>query len=243
MKAWELMYDDEDLNEGHKLAGNVEIVENDGVEIIAKIETCTVKTYIQYNSPTYASCSCCKKTSCKHEPALIYYLENHPELFMDEMKLEEILNIVSEENLKEFQLKELKTHAELKSKFMKEFETRSIDKKHYEDKLSRILNRGKDKYFDDHGIYDLDSMAPYLYSFLMEDIDKILSAGEHNFACCLLCRIGKVLNDEIVSTADSWYDLAELFMEKVDILSTSIHLDANRMNKLYSNTGHIIAVL
>ncbi len=243
IKAWELMYGSEELNDGKKLAGNVEIIKNDGVEIIAEIETCTVKTYIQFNSPTYASCSCAKQRPCKHQTALIYYLESHPELFMDEMGLEEILSNVSEDNLKEFLLKELKTNVELESKFLKEFETSSIDQKYYEDKLSRILERRKDEYFDDHGIYDLNPMASDLYGFLMGDIDTIMSAGEYDFACGLLCRIGKVLNDEIVSTSDSWYDLTDLFMEKVDILSTSIHLDADKMSELHSHIGHIISIL
>lgn len=51
--------------------------------------------------------------------------------------------------------------------------------------------------------HDLDLMEDELYDFISSDISDVLSAGEHDFACDLLIRIAKLLNDEVISGCDS----------------------------------------
>ena len=80
----------------------------------------------------------------------------------------------------------------------------------------------------------MDLIENSLEDFLIYDISDILSAGEYDLACRLLSRIADVLNDEVASTYDSWDNLVDEFFEQVDVLSASIHLDADRMNDLYS---------
>lgn len=234
MKAWEKPYDVDVLEEAINLVDNVEIIQSDGVEFIAEIESFEVKTYIQYNSPTYTFCNCPKNGYCKHEASLIYYLINHPELYLMELDFNEQLNQVSENNLKKFLLKELESNDELKKKFMNEFQNNIIDKDYYRNKLSDVFKSGEGKDFEYHGIYDLDLMGNSLYDFIFEDISNILSAGEYEFACELLIRIADLLNDEMMSTYNSWYDLVDRFMEHVHVLSTSIYLDSQKMDELYS---------
>lgn len=234
MKAWEMMYDQDVLAEAMKLSEDVKIVENDGIQIIAEIESFKVTTYIQYNSPTYASCNCPKKYQCKHEAALIYYLINHPEIYVRELNLNEMVRLADENLLKKFLLTELESDKELKKRFLNEFKSSPIDKKHYDDKLSKVFRLGKGRDFKLHGIYDMDVMENSLEDFLIHDISDILSSGEYDLACRLLSRIADVLNDEVASTYDSWDNLVDEFFEQVDVLSSSIHLDADRMNDLYS---------
>ena len=77
MKAWEKLYKPEDLKQAVELAEKVKIKSNDGVEIIAEVEGYRVETYMQFQSPSYASCNCPSKYSCRHEAALIYHIKNH----------------------------------------------------------------------------------------------------------------------------------------------------------------------
>ena len=86
-------------------------------------------------------------------------------------------------------------------------------------------------------------MENELYDFIFTDITDVLSAAEHDFACDLLIRIATLLNDEIVSTYDSWYDLADRFMDSVSALSFSIYLDSERLDALYANMDHIMSCL
>ena len=58
MKAWQKAYDENVLDEALKLADDVKVISNDGVEIIAEVESFNVTTYIQYNSQTHVSCTC-----------------------------------------------------------------------------------------------------------------------------------------------------------------------------------------
>ena len=227
MKAWEMMYDKDVLAEAMKLSEDVKIAENDGVQIIAEIESFKVTTYIQYNSPTHASCNCPKKGSCKHEAALIYYLINHLEIYVQEMDLNEMVKLADENLLKKFLLTELESDKE-------QFQDSPIDKKHYENKLSKVFRTGKGRDFKHHGIYDLDLMEDSLEDFLFHDIPEVLSAGEYDFACHLMCMIADVLNDEVASTYDSWDNLVDRFYENVHVLSTSIYLDYDKFKDLYS---------
>lgn len=82
LKAWEKMYESSDLDEALKLVDRVSVKSSDGVQIIAQVEDFEVETIVEYNSPSYLSCSCSSKYTCKHEASLVYYLERHPELFI-----------------------------------------------------------------------------------------------------------------------------------------------------------------
>lgn len=242
MKAWERLYDSDVLDEAIDLADIVKIISNDGVEIIAQVEGFNVETYIQYKSPSYLSCNCPSRKSCKHEAALVYYLINHPELYLKKPDFDEVFDLVSKNDLKDFLLNEFKDNPDLKDKFFKRFSNNSIDKDYYNKKLDDIFKRGEGRDFKYHGFHDLDLMETSLIDFMLNDIGDILSVREHNFACDLLIRIAKLLNDEVISSHDSWYDLVENFMEQVNPLDFSIYLDSKKLGELYANMDHIMNV-
>ena len=243
MKAWEKLYKLEDLDEAIELAENVSIKSNDGVQIIAEVEDFRVETYMQFQSPSYPSCNCPSRYPCKHEAALTYYIKNHLEEYVDKPDFDEIFNLVSNDDLKDFLKKEFKTNPDLKDKFLKSFSDNTIDKKYYTAKLDAGFRKGEGRDFKHHNIRDLDLMENELYDFIFTDISNVLSAGEHDFACDLLIRIAKLLNDEVISTHDSWYDLADRFMEQVNVLSFSIHLDSEKLDELHANMDHIMNCL
>ena len=121
MKAWEKLYEPDVLEEAINLADSVKIISNDGVEIIAEVENYKVKTYIQYNSPSYLSCSCSSRLSCKHEAALVFYLKDHSELYLKNQDFDEVFDLVSQNDLKDFLLNEFKNNSDLKNKFLRGF--------------------------------------------------------------------------------------------------------------------------
>ena len=86
-------------------------------------------------------------------------------------------------------------------------------------------------------------MRDDLYDFILTDISNVLSAKDHDFACELLIRIAKLLNDEVISTFDSWDGLADRFMKQVDALSFSLYLNAEKLDELYANIGHIMSII
>lgn len=173
LKAWEKLYNEDDLNEAIDLAEKVSVIENDGVEIIAKVDGFNVTTYIECNSPAYLSCSCSSKFPCKHEAALVYYLKDHPELYLKSQDFDEIFNLVSRSNLQKFLLDEFKNDPMLKERFLKRFSNRFIDKQYYADKLDDVFRRGEGRDFKNHGFHDLDLMEDALYDFIFEDISNI----------------------------------------------------------------------
>ncbi|WP_149731985.1 hypothetical protein [Methanobrevibacter millerae] len=240
MDGWQYNIDEKTLREALDL--EITEIENNGVEIIAKFNDNTeIMTPLLFDSPSHPFCNCnSKHYFCKHYAALMFYVEKHPELLKSDDDIEDIISVASESNIKGFLKRELEVNPDLKKRFLDEFSKKSkIDETHYSKKLRKIFRQGEGYNFEDHGMYDLDSMESDLYEFLREDITNILKAGEYDFAFELLLKIGKILNDEIASTSDSWYDLSEEYIQTIDALSQTIHLSKSQVGELYSNTDVI----
>ena len=243
MKAWEKLYKSEDLDRAVELSQKVSIKSNDGVRIIAEVEDYRVKTYMKFQSPSYHSCNCPSRYPCRHEAALTYHIKNHLDEYVETPNFDEVFSLVSQDDLKDFLKKEFESNPDLKDKFLKRFSDNIIDNDYYTNKLDKIFKKGEGRDFDNHGYHDLDMMEDELYDFISADISDILSTAEHDFACDLLIRIAKLLNDEVMSSHDSWYDLADSFMEQVNVLSFSIYLDAEKLDELNANMNHMISIL
>ena len=213
LKAWEKLYESEDLDEAIGLAEKVIIKSNDGVQIIAQVEDYRVETFMEFQSPSYTSCNCPSRYPCRHEAALTYHIKNHLDDYIVNPDFDEIFDLASHDDLNNFLKEEFETNPDLKDNFLRRFSDNGIDKDYYNDKLDDVLRRGEGHGFEHHGFHDLDLMGDELYDFIFTDISMVLSAGEHDFACDLLIRIAMLLNDEVISTHDSWHDLTDRFME------------------------------
>ena len=62
--------------------------------------------------------------------------------------------------------------------------------------MDTVFKKGEGPDFKLHEYHDLDLMRDELYDFLSRDIPNLLSIGEHDFACDLMIKIAKLLNDE-----------------------------------------------
>ena len=239
MKAWEQNYDDKVLKEAKNLVDNVKIISNDENHIIAEIDSFEIETYIEYNNPTHTLCNCPESFGCKHEAGFIYYLQNHPELYLKQPDFKELFDRVDKDNIKKFLLKEIEADENLKNKFINEFQNNSIDKDYYRNKLTEVFKTGEGRDFDNHHIHDLNLMEDALSSFMFHDITNILATGECDFAWELLCQIADLLNNDVVISSDSWLELSNQFIEYREILSNSINLDLDKMDLLYDKSNNI----
>lgn len=227
MKGWELFYEGEVLNEA--LECNVEIFYSDEKEIIACVDGFKIDCPIVFKTPHQISCTCDLKKPCKHEAALMYYLEKHLELLENTSEISKLINLADENQLRKFLISEINQNPELKNHILTEFGSEELDKEYYLNKLGKVFRSGEDRDFVYHEIYNLDMMALGLSEFMENEITKLLNAGEHSFAVELLEKIADLLSDDLSVSHDSWYDLAEEFMEYYYILIDSIYLTENEM--------------
>lgn len=235
MKAWKTRYSKEELEKGRILSENLKVKQFDGVEIICEVDGFEVKAYLYFQTPTLLSCSCLKKYWCEHQAALIFFTQTHPELMKKEDEFN--LNLIDKEELINFIEKELKENPDFERRFFEEFSKNpEISKKRYFARFDEILEYGRD---ENYGVYDIDLIAPSLHSFMDNEIAELLNIGEHDSACKLLTGIAKILNDELASTYDSWYNLADSFINYENILCDSIIVSERQLDELESNVNLI----
>lgn len=240
MPYWERYFSDEILKESKQIKFK-SVKKTDKREITAYTDDghCIIVPVV-CNSPYFPMCDCESNTACIHKAAIRYYLEEHQELLNDKKCIDDILNNISENKIKRFLKKEFKTNKELESKFLKEFSNESvIDEIEYRKKLNNILNLGKDPNFDLEEWCNIDIIEKPLYEFMKVDIDKLFNAKEFNLACDLLYEIAEVLSNETAQSYDSWYNLAEEFLEWEQIMIESIYVDEEDLRKLENKSYKI----
>ena len=242
MKGWQLSFDGKSLDDAEKCEVEISHVE-DG-EIIAKVDGFEVIAPIVFHSPYHVFCSCKSKYPCKHEAALIFYIEKHPELLKSSQSESDLINSIDENQLREFLKNQMKQNIQLKKAFLDKFGQESvIDKEFYIDKLNQVFRSGEDRSFVDFGIYNIDMMEYAVSEFMDNELPKILEMREHSFACSLIEKIAEVLGDEWAVSHDSWYGLVEDFMEYVYILEDSIYLTSCERKSLERATSEIVSYL
>ena len=138
LKAWEKLYESEDLDEAIELAEKVIIKSNDGVQIIAQVEDYRVETFMEFQSPSYTSCNCPSSYPCRHEAALTYHIKNHLDDYVVNPDFDEIFDLASHDDLKNFLKEEFETNPDLKDNFLRRFSDKGIDKDYYNDKLDDV---------------------------------------------------------------------------------------------------------
>lgn len=157
MKGWELSFEEKSLDDAEMCEVEILHVEED--EIIAKVDDFDVVVPIVFHSPYHVFCSCKSKYPCKHEAALIYYIEKHLELLKSSQSEDDLISSIDENQLRDFLKNEMKQNPKLKKAFLDKFGQESvIDKQYYIDKLDRVFRSGEDRSFVDFGIYNIDMM-------------------------------------------------------------------------------------
>lgn len=227
MNYWKDNFNEKTLKQGIKYKNNVENISYDGCKFKAAINSkFNVELIIQNNILYDMSCSCSKKSSCAHEAALLYFLDEFPEILEDfskdseyekiaDIDISEDLKVISESKLKKFLKKEFKKNSKLKYNFIKQFKNESlIDSKSYEKKLKGILRNGGKEF----GYYKLHNMRTPLKRFIKKDIDILIQQNEYELAFKLLNEIMDLFIDPIYWDDDAWYEIAYYYREYIYFL-------------------------
>lgn len=242
MKGWQLSFDEDSLDGAENC--EVEILHVEDGEIIAKVDGFEVVAPIVFHSLHHVFCSCKSEYTCKHEAALIFYIEKHVELLKGSKSEDDLISSIDENQLRDFLKNEMKQNPKLKKAFLDKFGQESvIDKQYYIDKLDQVFRSGEDRSFVDFGIYNIDMMEYALYDFINNELPKILEMREHSFACSLVEKIAEILGDDLAVGHDSWYGLVEDLMEYVYILEDSVYLTSNERKSLERATSEIVSYL
>ena len=244
MAAWERLYDEEILNKSKDV--KFKNVKKEKDSIIAQIADTDyeITTNIIFKSPYNTVCDCDMKTKCEHDAALHHYIDNHPELLSTVKDAREIIEDIDGEDLKKFILEEIEQNIALNNKFLLRFdENDTIDKDKYRQKLSKAIRTGEGHDFYLHQLYDIGKMEKALTKFMQKDLKTVLEADEYEFACELLCKIADVLDDELETSDDSWYNLTTIYSEIACPLIESIYLTSDDVEELELKTEDLIKYL
>ena len=212
-------------------------VKNDSKMLTAGIKGKKFKVgvHIKYGSPTSFFCSCSRRGHCEHEAAVLYYIENHPELFTKPDKSEEILNKIDVDNLKSFVLNELRTNETFKEKFLTEFVGKDfVDEDYYFNRLDSITTRG---YI--HGFYDFAKIGGQLCDFIEDDLEDLLNRGYFELSCKLLIELSDILSSEYVEEDFEHYDVVESYYDYFTPLLESTLLSDDLKDELINKSSYV----
>ena len=233
MSVWERLYDEETLNKAKTVKFNNLKIKHDTITAQIAGTKYEITSRLVYKSPYDTKCSCDKQVRCEHDAALHYHIDNHPEILNANKDCSKIMENVDADELKEFVLEELKRNITLNHEFIVRFESKTaIDKEKYYQSLAKAIRSGEGHDFYLHQLYDIGKMEKALTHFMKHDIDEILESGEYSFACEILCKIADVLDDELETIDDSWYNLTKTFSEIACPLLESIFLDFDEIEEL-----------
>lgn len=224
MECWKSKFKDKILQNGLKHKDNITDTYYDGYTFTAKVKSYDVELIIQDNTLFDMTCSCSRKSPCAHEAGVLYFLEEFPEILDDfeddtsekikDISINNDLKIISDGKLKKFIKAEFRKNPKLKYNFIKFIEEESlIDKKDFENKLEKILKRGKESEFGYHGYYTLENIGSDLKKFMKKDIRLIIDQGEYKFTYKMINEIMDIFMEEIYWDMNHWYGLAYYYHE------------------------------
>lgn len=224
MECWQSNFNNKTLKDGLKHKDNIKDTYYDGYTFTAAVKSYDVELIIQDDMLFDMSCTCSKKSPCAHQAGVLYFIEEFPEVLRDytgeniekisKINMNNDLKIISDTKLKKFLKTEFKRNPKLKYNFIKHFSNESlVDEKAYGKKLKKILKRGREAGFANHGFYDLRIIGSDVKKFMKKDIRLLVDLGEYKIAYDLLNEIMDIFIDQIYWDDRHWYDIAHHYRE------------------------------
>ena len=105
LKAWESIYSDDALDDARNLQNEIVIIDINDFEMLFAIGDYKVTAYMTFNNPFPVECNCNRGNYCKHCAAVLYYIQDNPDLIITNkehydidieflnLKLDNILNL------------------------------------------------------------------------------------------------------------------------------------------------------
>ena len=199
-----------------------------------------VNIHVKDNKLEEMSCTCRKNDHCKHQAAVLRYVEenNILEKEKDFLNLTETVDV---NLLKEYLIEILNEDFSLKEDFVRKFKKEpKINSKPYFDKLNRLAERSKGSDYYNHGYYNIDVLANGIYDFLCDEVSQLMRIHQYEVVFELLDWIADVLNDEMYVDNDYWYDACDEYLQIAYALEDTYVLSHEQLDRLHSNTSFMI---
>ena len=196
-------------------------------------------TLTDENRIKFMNCSCRKNSHCKHQAAVLTYIEEN-NLIETEKEFQNTVEHAEEHHLREYIRDVLNHNPEIKKDFLDKFKKeKRIDSSKYYTKLEGIIESAEN-YGYGMGKYDIDRLAGGIYNFILHDLYDLLSIRQYEVICELLNRIGEVLNDEVYVNEGSWFDTCEEYLILSYKLEETYVLSEEQLDKLSKNTSFML---
>ena len=142
---WELYFKNIILERGYDYyqMNAVEIINASNRSIDAKVigsDAYDVRINFKNRKIKSMYCSCPYYDNCKHQAAVLYYADNHPEIFPKNEDIDKLVKNVSLKDLREFLIEELANDKDLLNRF-KVFTDSATDEDFYEKKLTYCFSK------------------------------------------------------------------------------------------------------
>ena len=196
-----------------------------------------VNMHIKDNKLEYMFCTCGKKGNCKHQAAVLRYIEEN-NLIEKENDFLNLIETVDVNLLKEYLIEVLNENQSLKEEFIRKFKKEpKIDPIPYFDQLKRIVEKSKGKDYNDFGYYDIDVLAEEIHDFLCDEIFELMGIHQYEVVFELLDWIADVLNDEMYTDNNNWYYACDEYLQIAYALEDTYILSNDQLDRLESNTS------
>ena len=145
MTDWENYFSNVILERGYDYfeMNTVEIINASNKSIDAKVigsDAYDVRINFKNREIKSMYCSCPYYDNCKHQAAVLYYADNHPEIFPKNDDIDKLVKNVSLKDLREFLIEELANDKDLLNRF-KVFTDSATDEDFYEKKLTYCFSK------------------------------------------------------------------------------------------------------
>lgn len=196
MFLWKKLFSEKLLKYGKANSNNVNKVKCLNNNIIANVKgknNYFVKITLNNQEIKELSCNCNDNANCKHEAALLFYLDDTEwKIENEEKNLLKLIQNTNESDLKSL-LIELAEDEKIKDIIIKKlYSKQKIDKKEIENYLNELIY---------NNLKNEDKIISEILFFLEYDIYNLIELGEYDFACALLNYIVNVylINNEIIN--------------------------------------------
>lgn len=232
---WRDEFSDEIINQSNDYIDFIRDVYINGCRINANLKKSShfhVRINIKDNKVDYMFCNCRKKGNCKHQAAVLRYVEEN-NLLEKEKDFLNLIETVDDNLFKEFFVEVLTEDQVLKEEFIRRFKKEpKIDSKPYFDKLNFIIETSKGSDYYNFGYYDIDVLASRIHDFLCDEIFELMRMHQYEVVFELLDYIADVLNDEMYVDNDYWYDACDEYLQIAYALQDTYVLSYEQLDRL-----------
>lgn len=184
-------------------------------------------------------CSCRKNNYCKHEAAVLTFIEEN-DFIENERDFINMVKTADNNHLREYLINLLNENPEIKKDFIRRFRKElRIDDSRYFAKLESIIDAAKGRDYASLGVHDIESLANGCLVFLNYEIDDLMRMGQYEVVIDLIVRMGRELCNELYAGNFSWYDACDRLLEVSYELEEMYGIDDEKLEDLYEVTSFI----